>query len=101
MSHGTEGSVRPDNVSVDRKISFEVKNYNLSTPAGERSLVNNIVKQAEQRVVHLPPEMKFNQKINIDLAGQNLSEARQRSIKQQIVEKSGGVIKFGDIRFRD
>ena len=78
----------------------EQEHQNLSRPGGESSLVKNTADQAKQRKEHLPVGMQDNQMINIDLAGQNVSKARQKEIKKAIVKKSNGIIKIENIEFK-
>ncbi len=50
--NGAKGSVRPDYYKVGHSV--DIKNYNLESNSGRRNLVRNIVKQYEQRLMHLP-----------------------------------------------
>ena len=52
VPYGTKGSVRPE--YYNNNHSVEVKNYNLENKNGKYNLVNNVTKQVEQRVQHLP-----------------------------------------------
>ena len=54
--YGTKGSVRPDYYKVGHSV--DIKNYNLESNSGRRNLVRNIVKQYEQRLMHLPEGSK-------------------------------------------
>jgi hypothetical protein len=95
VTRGTSGSVRPDFCKTDGSCSIEVKNYNIAT--NQNGLINNVVKQAEQRAVNLPAGM--TQQVQIDISGQVVSKIQQDAIAQKIVDKSGGIIKFDDIKF--
>jgi hypothetical protein len=53
VSPTTQGSVRPDGVSKDRRsVSFETKNYDID--ANSDGLVRNVVEQVLERAQHLP-----------------------------------------------
>jgi hypothetical protein len=95
VTRGTQGSVRPDFCKTDGSCSIEVKNYNIET--NQNALINNVVKQAEQRATNLPTGM--TQKVKIDISGQSVSKTQQDAIKEAIEKKSNGIIKADDIKF--
>ncbi len=70
VPYGTKGSVRPE--YYNNNHSVEVKNYNLENKNGKYNLVNNVTKQVEQRVQHLPSGSR--QTIFVDIRGQNISD---------------------------
>ncbi|MBF0846944.1 RHS repeat-associated core domain-containing protein [Streptococcus danieliae] len=70
VPYGTKGSVRPE--YYGNKHSIEVKNYNLESRNGKYNLVNNVIKQIEQRAQHLP--LGSRQTIFVDIRGQNVSD---------------------------
>lgn len=70
VPYGTKGSVRPE--YYNNKHSVEVKNYNLESKNGKYNLVNNVIKQVEQRVQHLPSGSR--QTVFIDVRGQEVSD---------------------------
>uniref|UniRef100_UPI0004A29347 hypothetical protein n=1 Tax=Streptococcus suis TaxID=1307 RepID=UPI0004A29347 len=70
VPYGTKGSVRPE--YYNNKHSVEVKNYNLESKNGKYNLVNNVIKQVEQRVQHLPSGSR--QTVFIDVRGQDVSD---------------------------
>lgn len=85
VPYGTKGSVRPDNYKEG--ASIEVKNYDVTTLGGRNRLVDNITKQVEQRIEHLP--VNTSQKVVIDVRGQNVSNDILREIRDSIVNKTG------------
>jgi hypothetical protein len=97
----TRGSVRPD-LYKSRKfrpdISREVKNYNVETSIGRRRLIYNVTTQAKSRVNHLPEGTK--QKVTLDVRGQNVSRAELRQLRQNIANKSDGILNPRDIKIR-
>ena len=95
--HGTPGSVRPDAVSPCGTACYEVKNYDLSSANGQNSLVNTTVTQINQRTTNLPTGMQ--QKIKIDVTGQNVSLTTRARIVNRIVERSNGAVGPDDINF--
>jgi len=96
VSSRTAGSVRPDGVSADkRSASFEVKNYDINTKAD--ALINNVARQVQERVRHLPRGMQQN--IKIDVRGQNVSSGHLDDIARRIVEKSNGLLSYEHIEF--
>ena len=84
VPYGTRGSVRPDLFKPGQSI--EVKNYNVQTVAGRNNLVNNISNQVNQRTTHLPSGT--NQKVIIDVRGQNVTNAQLKEIRNSILENS-------------
>ena len=92
VPYGTKGSVRPDNYRAGESV--EVKNYNVETPGGRRSLERNISKQVEQRDTHLPSGTR--QTIQIDVRGQNVSAAEVDDMIENIVQRSKNKISLED-----
>ena len=84
--YGTKGSVRPDYYKVGHSV--DIKNYNLESSSGRRNLVRNIVKQYEQRLIHLPEGSK--QSVQIDLRGQNVSDEVLTKLYTEITQKTNG-----------
>ena len=67
----------PNGKQLAREVSTGRKpeslcQLNLESNSGRRNLVRNIVKQYEQRLMHLPEGSK--QSVQIDLRGQNVSD---------------------------
>lgn len=93
VPYGTKGSVRPEQYKPGSSI--EVKNYNLETAAGRRSLTRNISTQAKARANHLPEGT--TQKVYIDARGQNVSRSDLNKTIDAIVKKSNDSIKKADI----
>ena len=81
--NGAKGSVRPDYYKVGHSV--DIKNYNLESNSGRRNLVRNIVKQYEQRLMHLPEGSK--QSVQIDLRGQNVSDEVLTKLYTEIAQK--------------
>ncbi|CAJ7976051.1 haemagglutinin [Burkholderia pseudomallei] len=96
VPYSTPGSVRPDISTVDRTISYEVKNYNIEN--NSNGLINNVANQAIQRAVNLPEGMQ--QQVVIDIRGQTASPAQRTAIVQGIVQKSNGIISPLNIQFK-
>ena len=84
--NGAKGSVRPDYYKVGHSV--DIKNYNLESSSGRRNLVRNIVKQYEQRLMHLPEGSK--QSVQIDLRGQNVSDEVLTKLYTEITQKTNG-----------
>ncbi|WP_081085621.1 hemagglutinin repeat-containing protein [Burkholderia stagnalis] len=96
VPYSTPGSVRPDISTVDRTISYEVKNYNIENNSS--GLINNVANQAIQRAANLPEGMQ--QQVVIDIRGQTVSPAQRTAIVQGIVQKSNGIISPLNIQFK-
>lgn len=97
VSSTTQGSVRPDGVSKDRRsASFETKNYDID--ANSDGLVRNVVEQVLERLQHLPPGMQ--QHIGIDVRGQQVSKEQLNTVAGRIVERTNGLLRREHIRFR-
>ncbi|UNK34620.1 LXG domain-containing protein [Bacillus sp. N5-665] len=92
VSKYTKGSTRPDFYIEGHSI--EVKNYDLSTKSRRTNLVNTIVKQVNDRAIHLPEGTK--QTIIIDTRGQTVSSDILREIRAEIHKKANTLpeIKF-------
>ena len=82
--NGAKGGVRPDYYKVGHSV--DIKNYNLESNSGRRNLVRNIVKQYEQRLMHLPEGSK--QSVQIDLRGQNVSDEVLTKLYTEITQKN-------------
>ena len=82
--------------TVDRTISYEVKNYNIENNSS--GLINNVANQAIQRAANLPEGMQ--QQVVIDIRGQTVSPAQRTAIVQGIVQKSNGIISPINIQFK-
>jgi hypothetical protein len=75
-----------------------VKNYNLETRSGQRSLINKTVSQAiDSRLPNLP--QGTTQHIVIDARGQNVSNNALAKIAQNMEASSGGVISSNNVHF--
>ncbi|MDP1752646.1 MAG: hypothetical protein Q8L22_24620, partial [Reyranella sp.] len=97
VSSTTQGSVRPDGVSKDRRrASFETKNYDIN--GNSRGLVRDVIEQVLERAQHLPPGMQQN--IRIDIRGQQGSEKQLEDVARRIVERSNGHLKRENVHFR-
>lgn len=96
VPYGTAGSVRPD-WCLGNVCSVEVKNYNVAT--NQQGLINNVSQQALKRVDNLPQGMQ--QQVVIDVRGQAVSDAQKNAIIRGVVDKSNGVLKPTDIRFKE
>ena len=96
MRYGTKGSVRPD--WCDKSTcAIEVKNYNVVKYTD--NLINIVAKQAKERQTHLPSGMQ--QRVTIDVRGQKLTPEIKNKIIKGIENKSGGIIKKGQIVFKE
>ena len=90
-------SKRPDSTSKDRRsASFETKNYDIN--ANPDGLVRKVVEQVTGRAQHLPSGMQ--QKINIDVRGQQVSQEQLDNVAKRIIERSNGLLKLENIKFR-
>ncbi|WJE54335.1 WXG100 family type VII secretion target [Bacillus cereus] len=88
VPYGTKGSTRPDRYSHDISHSIEVKNYNVMTSSGRRSLINVVVKQFEDRLRHLPEGA--NQTVLIDVRGQKVTKDILKEITDEINRRTFG-----------
>ncbi|MCE0829022.1 VENN motif pre-toxin domain-containing protein, partial [Buttiauxella sp. A2-C2_NF] len=95
VPYGTKGSTRPDWCNGST-CSVEVKNYNIEK--NQSGLINNVVKQAITRQANIPPGM--DQRVTIDIRGQNVTPEQERSIIRGIVQKSNGIIDPSAIEFK-
>jgi filamentous hemagglutinin len=77
--------------------SVEVKNYNVAT--NTNALINNASAQAIERETHLPEGIE--QRIVIDIRGQDVSIEQKENIVEGIVIRSNGIITAQSIRFRE
>lgn len=87
---GKRGSVRPDFYAPGHSV--EVKNYNITTSSGRRSLVRTISRQYKERLEHLPADTK--QTFIADIRGQSISEELLDILEQEILEKTNYGIEF-------
>ena len=94
VSYGKAGSVRPDFVSADGSVSWEVKNYNIATNSS--GLINNVANQAIARAIQMP---NTTQNVAIDTTGQSVSETQVSVIRNGIAAKSNDIIGPAQIKF--
>ena len=92
---GAAGSTRPDLYRSGEAI--EIKNYDVSTGAGQNRLISNVVDQARTRAQNLPATDV--QKLIIDVRGQNVGTATLNRLADEIVNRSGGVLSDSNITF--
>lgn len=92
VPYGTKGSSRPDFYKIGS--SLEVKNYDVTTPAGRNRLIKNVVGQVLKRMIDLPPNTK--QTVIIDIRGQIITSNDLREIRDAIYNETNGnaMIKF-------
>ncbi len=83
----TKGSVRPEAYQFNSKQSFEVKNYDINRKNGIKDLVNNVVKQARQRLSNLPSGSTQN--VIIDVRGQKATQSTLNQIRNKISTQVG------------
>ncbi|MBO1628173.1 hypothetical protein [Bacillus arachidis] len=88
VPYGTKGSTRPDRYSLGEDHSIEVKNYNVMTSSGRRSLINVVIKQFEDRLKHLPESA--NQTVLIDVRGQKVTKDILKEITDEITQRTFG-----------
>ncbi|WP_459501474.1 WXG100 family type VII secretion target [Bacillus sp. C1] len=88
VPYGTKGSTRPDRYSLGEDHIIEVKNYNVMTPSGKRSLINVVIKQFEDRLNHLPEGA--NQTVLIDVRGQKVTRDILKEITDEITQRTFG-----------
>ncbi|MDZ5609880.1 WXG100 family type VII secretion target [Bacillus pseudomycoides] len=84
VSRYTKGSTRPD-FHVDGH-SVELKNYDISTKSKRTNLVNVIVKQLNDRDIHLPQGTR--QTVIIDIRGQIVTNEILKEIRAGISRKA-------------
>lgn len=72
-----------------------MKNYKITTTSGGSRLVNNVSKQVEKRLSHLPNGTK--QSVIIDIRGQNVSDEILEELHEKIMNKTNGKV---DVRFK-
>ncbi len=90
VPYGTRGSVRPDLVSENLKLTVDVKNYNVATPQGRYNLVQDVIEQVPTRAANLPAGTR--QGLILDIRGQTVSEKLLDAMIKRIVTKSNGAI---------
>lgn len=73
-----------------------MKNHDITTSSGQKRLIDNVTKQVEQRTEHLPTGT--NQKVVIDVRGQNVSNDVLRNVRDSIVNKTGGNVEIQFMR---
>lgn len=66
VPYGTKGSVRSE--FKKNAHSVEVKNYDIETSSGRKSLINNVSNQIKNRLTNLPEGTE--QTVVIDVRGQ-------------------------------
>ncbi len=71
-------------------MAVDVKNYDLTTPEGRQRLVKNVVSQAEERGVNLPPGTR--QGFVLEVRGQVVSETVLESLRQRILARTHGLV---------
>jgi RHS repeat-associated protein len=81
----SKGSVRPEGYKPG--ASIEVKNYNLTTEKGIKSMLSNVVKQVRQRQANLPKNTTQN--IMLDVRGQNLGATEMQKIRSRLATQAG------------
>ncbi len=87
VDFGTKGSVRPEGYDFLTGQSIEAKNYTIKLTGNNSSLIDNVVKQARQRISNLPKGSFQN--IVIDTRGQGVGFMQQTSIKNSILNQTG------------
>ncbi|MGH0950779.1 WXG100 family type VII secretion target [Bacillus mycoides] len=92
VPYASKGSTRPDGFDHDLNSSLEVKNYNLTTERGKRSLINVLMKQFEYRLKNLPEGAE--QIAFIDARGQNVSVQTLKEIKDELSQRTFGKLKI-------
>jgi filamentous hemagglutinin len=98
VPYGTPGSVRPDLVSENLKLSVDVKNYNVTTAQGRHRLVQDVIGQTGPRAANLPEGMR--QGVIIDIRGQQVSDKLLNRMIDRIVKQSNGAIQPENIHVR-
>lgn len=82
---GEKGSRRPDGFNVETHDVVEVKNYKVTTPAGQNNLVNNIRKQTDASLHHYGDDIEI---LNvIDLKGQDVTVGDIEDLTEKLEEK--------------
>lgn len=97
VSGGTKGSVKID--CAVGNCAIEVKNYDLSRPGGQSSLVREAGKSINKQADHIPEGM--DQKLSIDIRGQVVTEAQKEAIVDGVIHRTNGRLSPADIRFVD
>ncbi len=85
VSRNSKGSVRPEGYKLGESI--EIKNYDLTTEKGIKSMINNVVKQVRQRSANLPKNTVQN--IVLDVRGQKLNAKQMMSIRNRLTTQAG------------
>ena len=94
VPYGTKGSTRPE--LYKDGLSIEVKNYNVETAQGRSNLIRNVSEQAKSRAANLPENTV--QQVFLDVRGQQVTRAELNSVINQIVDKTGGIVKPENIK---
>jgi len=81
----SKGSVRPEGYRLG--FSLEVKNYNLTTERGVKSMLKNVVGQIRQRQSNLPKNTVQN--VVLDVRGQDLSTKQMMDVKSRLATQAG------------
>ncbi|WP_255443931.1 hypothetical protein [Bacillus sp. SH7-1] len=69
-------------------VLIEVKNYNVMTSSGRRSLINIVVKQFEDRLKHLPEGS--HRTVVIDVRGPDGTGEILKKIREEINQRTFG-----------
>ncbi len=95
VSYGTKGSRRPDAIKLEYdengEISgvagiVEVKNYDITTPAGQNRLQNNIRKQTDKTIKHYGDDVEITEVV--DLRGQPVTVGDMMDMCDKFEEKN-------------
>jgi hypothetical protein len=87
VPYGTPGSVRPDFYSRDFKLSLDSKNYDLADPQGRADLMQNLLKQTQQRKANLPADTR--QGVILDTRGQSVESKYLERLMKRIEGRAG------------
>lgn len=92
VAWGTKGSRRPDAINLDDpdhvKI-LEVKNYDITTAAGQSRLQNNIRKQTDKSIEHYGEDVEITEVM--DLRGQPVTVGDMMDMCEKFEEKNSEV----------
>lgn len=84
VPYGAKGSVRPDYYQDGHSV--DIKNYNVESANGRRSLARNIERQYYQRTENLREGTE--QSVMIDIRGQNVSDTDLSTLYDDIMERT-------------
>lgn len=97
--YGTKGSSRFDLYKSDSLFggqkTIEVKNYDVSSKAGQNRLIRNIVEQTNKGIKNLP---NASREIVVDVRGQNVSNSAMNYIKNSITSQISDSVKVTFLR---